>query len=83
MQYQVLPPVEGRDFQLLTTHVRAAGRGAPSDASRLARELEVALPNFDITIDLNEVEELGAEGIAALAQASDVVRGWKPPLPPR
>jgi hypothetical protein len=76
MQYQVLGPIEGRDFRFLTTHVRAAGRGVPSDASRLERELEVALANFDITIDLSEVEELGAEGIEAIAGASNKVRGW-------
>ena len=77
MQYKVLGPVEGRDFRFLTTHIRAAGRGVPSDAARLLRELEVALPGFTITIDLREVEELGAEGIEALIGASDLVRGWK------
>ena len=77
MQYQVLGPIEGRDFSFVATYVRAAGRGAPSDGSRLERELEVALPNCDITIDLSEVEELGPEGIEALARASNKVRGWK------
>jgi hypothetical protein len=71
----LLGPIGGPYFRFLTTFVRAAGRGSVSDPERLEQELAVALPNHDITIDVTEVEELGPDGIEALARA-------EPPPPP-
>jgi len=76
--YEVLGPVDGAyGSKIYATFVRARGRGASSDPERLEAEvLAVALPRHDITIDLRAVEELGADGIAALVRLSTAVAGW-------
>lgn len=76
MEFQVLGPVSGPGFTFNVTFVRAAGRGTSSDPDRLQRQLEVALPGYDVTIDVREVEELGPDGIEALASVSRTVQGW-------
>jgi hypothetical protein len=72
MEFQVVGPSGGFVF----THVRAAGRGAASDADRLQRELEVAIRGSEILFDAREAEELGASVIEALARVSQAVDGW-------
>lgn len=74
MHFDVLGPASGPNVTFYITFVRARGRGAASDPERLEEALSVALPGKDITMDLREVEELGPDGIAALARTSDMVR---------
>lgn len=77
MVFQVLGPVSGPGFVIYATSVRAAGHGAASDPDHLVRALEVAIPNYDITIDVREVEELGPAGIEALSRVSQTVHEWR------
>jgi hypothetical protein len=76
MEFQVLGPISGPGFVFYATFIRAAGRGAASDPDRLVRALEVALPGYDITIDVREVQELGPDGIEAFARVSRTIREW-------
>jgi hypothetical protein len=73
MEFQILGPISGPGFVFYATFVRAAGRGAASDSDRLLKGLEVALPGYDITVDVREVEELGPDGIEALSRVSRAV----------
>lgn len=59
-------------------HVRP--RGGPRDrtgSDHLLKALAVAIPDYDITIDVREVEELGPDGIDALSRVSRKIHEWR------
>jgi hypothetical protein len=79
VHFDILGPVSGPRGRIVTTLVRASGRGLSSDADRLEREVkDVANEGSDITIDLCKVDELGSGGIDALARLAALVASWPP-----